>query len=250
MEALESIAYLLAFMPDRDLSTISGELLVGHVREAIEIRRTSPFCRDIPDEIFLNDVLPHAFVGESREFWRPALRERFAELAWSAPSQAEAVRRLDRELWAQMGVVYHPDKRPKTDQAPSETIDCGVASCTGLSILLASTCRSVGIPARLAGVPMWHDDSGNHTWIEVWDTGRWEFVEALGGEGYGKAWWLEKIAKANPADPLYTVWATSYRPTGTHFPLEWDPADQTIPSVDVSSRYLALPELKANSNPR
>jgi hypothetical protein len=91
---------------------------------------------------------------------------------------------------------------------------------------------------------MWHDDSGNHTWIEVWDNGRWEFVEALGGEGYGKAWWLEKIAKANPDDPLYTVWATSYRPTGSHFPLEWDPADHTIPSVDVSARYLALPGSK------
>ncbi len=241
-EALEAIAYLIAFMPDRDLSTISGGLLAEHVREAIEIRRTSPFCRDLPDDIFLNEVLPHVFVGERRERWRPELRERFAEIAWTAPTQAEAVRRLDRELWSQMGVVYHPDKRPKTDQSPSETIDCGVASCTGLSILLASTCRSVGIPARLAGVPMWHDDSGNHTWIEVWDDGRWEFVEALGGEGYGKAWWLEKIAKVNPDDPLYTVWATSYRPTGTHFPLEWDPADDTIPSVDVSARYLALPE--------
>lgn len=245
-EALEAIAYLLAFIPERDLTTISAELLAGHVEEAIDIRRTSPFCRDIPDEIFLNDVLPHVFVGERREFWRPELRERFADIAWSAPTQSEAVRLLDQELWKQMGVVYHPDKRPKTDQSPSETIDCGVASCTGLSILLASTCRSVGIPARLAGVPMWHDDSGNHTWIEVWDDGEWEFVEALGGEGYGKAWWLEKIAKANPADPLYTVWATSYRPTGTHFPLEWDPADRTIPAVDVSARYLALPRSGPN----
>ena len=249
-EALEAIAYLLAFIPERDLTTISAELLAGHVREAIDIRRTSPFCQGIPDEIFLNDVLPHVFVGERREFWRPELRERFADIAWSAPTQSEAVRRLDQELWKQMGVVYHPDKRPKTDQAPSETIDCGVASCTGLSILLASTCRSVGIPARLAGVPMWHDDSGNHTWIEVWDDGEWEFVEALGGEGYGKAWWLEKIGKANPDDPLYTVWATSYRPTGTHFPLEWDPTDRSIPSIDVSARYLALPGFKVTPNAR
>ena len=250
VEALEAIAFLIAFMPERDLGTISAELMAGHVTEAVRIRRTSPFCRDLPDEIFLNEILPHVFVGERREFWRPELRERFAEIAWEAPTQAEAVRRLDRELWTRMGVVYHPDKRPKTDQSPSETIDCGVASCTGLSILLASTCRSVGIPARLAGVPMWHDDAGNHTWVEVWDDGRWEFVEALGGEGYGKAWWLEKIALANPKDPLYTVWATSYRPTGAHFPLEWDPTDLTIPAVDVSARYLALPSLNETDAPR
>ena len=240
-EALEAIAFLLAFIPERDLTTVSADLLAGHVEEAVAIRRTSPFCRDLPDEIFLNEVLPHIFVGERRESWRPELRERFADIAWGASTQAEAVHRLDQELWKRMGVVYHPSKRPKTDQSPSETIDCGVASCTGLSILLASTCRAVGIPARLAGVPMWHDDSGNHTWVEVWDDGRWQFVEALGGEGYGKAWWLEKIAKVNPEDPLYTVWATSYRPTDSHFPLEWDPDDRSIPAVDVSARYLALP---------
>ena len=189
--------------------------------------------------IYLNEVLPYAFVGERRESWRVALNTRFAQLVADAPDQAEAVRRLNQELWRSYGIVYHPDKRPKTDQSPSETIDCGVASCTGLSIILASSLRSVGIPARLAGVPMWHDDSGNHTWVEVWDDGQWHYVEAFGGPGYDEAWWVERAQKARESDPMYAVWATSWKPTGTNFPLEWDPEDHTIPAVNVTARYLA-----------
>ena len=36
---------------------------------------------------------------------------------------------------------------------------------------------AVGIPARVAGTPMWTNMRGNHTWVEVWDGG-WHFVGA------------------------------------------------------------------------
>ena len=156
----------------------------------------------------------------------------------NAPDQEAAVRLLNQRVWKDHGISYHPDKRPKTDQSPSETIDCGIASCTGLSIILGDACRAVGIPARLAGVPMWHNDTGNHTWIEVWDDGRWHFVEALGSDGYDQAWWTSHARKADPDRPLYAVWATTYRPSGFNFPLEWDPEDETIPAVNVTDRYL------------
>ena len=234
---LTSIGYLLAWMPERDLTTVDCGFLSEEVRAAARIREESRFCRALPMEVYLNEVLPYAFVGERREAWRVPLNRRFASLVHSAPTQAAAVRALNQELWRSYGIVYHPTKRPKTDQSPSETIDCGVASCTGLSIILASSLRSVGIPARLAGVPMWHDDSGNHTWVEVWDDGRWHYVEAFGGPGYGEAWWVDRATRAQANEPLYAVWATSWKPTGDHFPLEWDPEDQTIPAVNVTERY-------------
>ena len=48
-----------------------------------------------------------------------------------------------------------------------------MASCTGLSVLLVDALRAAGIPARFAGTPAWHDDRGNHSWVEVWIGGRW-----------------------------------------------------------------------------
>jgi hypothetical protein len=233
-----SIAFLIAHMPERDLLSLEGDFLVQHLRGALRTRRESRFCRDLPESVFLNEVLPYAFVGERRELWRDPLRERYLEMVESAPDQETAVRLLNQRVWSDFGIKYHPDKRPKTDQSPSETIDCGIASCTGLSIILGDACRAVGIPARLAGVPMWHNDTGNHTWIEVWDEGRWHFVEALGSDGYDQAWWATHAGKADPDRPLYAVWATTYRPSGFNFPLEWDPDDQTIPAVNVTDRYL------------
>jgi hypothetical protein len=235
---LGSIAYLLAHMPERDLTSLEADFLLDHLRGALRARAESRFCRDLPEEIFLNEVLPYAFVGERRERWREPLRERYLELVQSAPDQQAAVKLLNKKVWSDFGIKYHATKRPRTDQCPSETIDCGIASCTGLSIILGDACRAVGIPARLAGVPMWHNDTGNHTWIEVWDDGAWHFVEALGSDGYDRAWWTDHARKARAEDPLYAVWATTYRPTGSHFPLEWDPDDMTIPAVNVTERYL------------
>jgi hypothetical protein len=37
----------------------------------------------------------------------------------------------------------------------------GLASCSGLSILLAGACRAVGVPARIVGTPMWSNGHGN-----------------------------------------------------------------------------------------
>ena len=85
---------------------------------------------------------------------------------------------------------------------------------------------------------MWFDDSGNHTWVEVWDDGRWHYVEAFGGPGYDEAWWVDRAARARASDPHYSVWATSWKSTGSSFPLEWDPDDHTIPAVNVTERYL------------
>ena len=58
-----------------------------------------------------------------------------------------------------------------------ESMETGLASCTGLSILLIDACRSVGVPARFVGTPLWADGSGNHSWVEIWDGG-WHFVGA------------------------------------------------------------------------
>jgi zinc protease len=243
-QSLRAIGFLLAYMPQRDLRSLDASFIMAHLSEALLVREESPFCRDLPEEVFLNEVLPYAFVGEHREEWRAPLRERFMGIVSDAPSQEAAVKLLNEHLWREYGIVYHATKRPKTDQSPSETIDCGVASCTGLSIILADACRAVGIPVRLAGVPMWHNDTGNHTWIEVWEDGAWHFVEAYGSDGYDRAWWAPHAEKADASRPRYAVWATSYRPSGEHFPVEWAPGDETIPAINVTERYVPETESK------
>ena len=69
-------------------------------------------------------------------------------------------------MFQRSGVEYNT-LREKTNQSPAESMRQGMASCTGLSVLLVDALRAVGIPARFAGTAAWHDDRGNHSWTEV-----------------------------------------------------------------------------------
>jgi hypothetical protein len=131
----------------------------------------------------------------------------------------------------------HPTKRQKPDQRPSESIAIGFASCTGLSILIADALRAAGIPARLAGAPRWTDESGNHTWVEVWDNG-WHHIEAASPGPYDEAWFNEKAAVARPDDSLYRIYAASFKRKGLSFPLIWDLSIDYVAALNVTERYL------------
>ena len=130
-------------------------------------------------------------------------------------------------------------------------MEIGMASCTGLSILLVDACRAVGIPARLAGVLTWPDHSGNHNWVEVWVDGVWHFTEYYPDKkGFDHGWLLDRLAGVTGTDPATAVWASSWESTGGWFPLVWrakhdrvrysDVFAQVLPAVNVTARYLEI----------
>ena len=108
----------------------------------------TPWKDRIPKEIFLNDVLPYASINERRDDWRQDFYSDLSRLVAEAQSPAEAAMILNRANFQNADVRFSR-KRPKADQSPYETIEAGMASCTGLSVLLIDACRAVGVPARL-----------------------------------------------------------------------------------------------------
>ena len=241
-EVAEAVAWLEAHMPARDRGLVPRDFLEEHARWAVRARHDSPWARDVPPEIWNDAVLPYAHVGERRERWRGPLFRAWMPAVAAAPTQEAAVRMLNERLWKENGITFHATKRPKTDQSVAETMDAGCASCTGMSIMLANACRACGIPARLAGVPLWLDDSGNHTWVEVWDGGAWRAVDAFAPAPYGEAWWTERtraIAAARPAEAKRRIWAVTWEDVPARFPVAWDPGNDWVRGVDVTERYAA-----------
>ena len=112
-----------------------------------------------------------------------------------------------------------------------------MATCTGLSIMLVEACRSVAVPARLAGIASWPGRGGNHTWVEVWDNG-WHFVGAAepDDKGLDHAWFVGDASKAIKGTSRNAIYAVTYRSTGDFFPLVWAPAVK-MPGEDVTDRY-------------
>ena len=237
----EAVGYLVANMPDADLKALGKDYLLANVRLAYLAREANPWAAKVPEELFFSDVLPYASVNERRDDWRQEFHDRFAAVAKEAGSAGEAAKKLNVEVFKAYKVAYHATKRPKPDQSPYESIDAGYASCTGLSILLIDACRAVGVPARMVGTPRWTDNSGNHTWVEVWDR-EWSFVGACEPSKLNEGWFIDRASKADETNPRNRIYATSFGPAEAFFPMVWKPGNRDVPAEDVTRRYTPPPQ--------
>lgn len=235
----DAVRFLVEHMPARDRSSLDASFVLGHVAERLEARERAPWGAAIPDELFHNDVLPYAIASETRERLDPAFIERCRRITKDATTPGEAALALNATLFGELGVKYGTNRR-RPDQSVSETVEQGVATCTGLSILLVQACRAVAVPARIAGVASWSDDRGNHTWVEVWDGNAWRFVGAAepDGRGFDHGWFTGDASKAVPGHPRYAVVASRWADSDLHFPMVWAGNDRSVPGVDVTRRYL------------
>jgi hypothetical protein len=238
------MAFLVANMPEHDLRSLTAAFLRENVRLAYQARTEAPWGRAVPEAVFLNDVLPYANVDEQRHPWRKQLHELCLPLVKDCKTPGEAAQKLNREIFPRLKVRYSTGRK-KPHQSPKESIEQGVATCSGLSILLADACRSVGVPARLAGTPLWSNGRGNHTWVEVWDGG-WHFTGAAEPDpkGLDRAWFAGDAARAKKDSRLNAIYAVSFRKTAVVFPLVWAPDRQDVYAENVTDRY-ARPAQKA-----
>jgi predicted esterase len=238
----ESLEFLLINMPDRDLEKLSAEYLLENIRLAHLGHERSRWRDQIPQEVFLNYVLPYANINERRDDWRAKFIEQFRPIVEGSDSISAAAVKLNQQVFPQVKVKYST-QRKRADQSPLESIGSGLASCTGLSVLLIDACRSQGIPARFVGTPLWSDDSGNHSWVEIWD-GDWKFTGAAepSGDALNQGWFVGRAATAKADDPRYAIYAACFQRTPIHFPLVWDRRNKEIPAINVTARYLKLAE--------
>lgn len=238
LELREDFAYLVEHLPSRDREGLTPARLLEEVRLAHVARSAVPWGADLPMEVWRNDVLPHCHVNEDRDPMRAKLQARFLERAAKCSTPGEAALMLNSTLFGELGVRYSTE-RERADQSSKRTVETGLASCTGLSILLADTCRSVGVPARLAGIASWVNKSGNHTWVEVWDGQDWRFLGAAepDAKGLDHTWFQGDASLAQAGSTRHGIWAVSYGATPDRFPLVWLPGQNYVNGVDVTERY-------------
>ena len=229
--------FLVEHMPPSDKETLTAEFLTENLDLALKARAKFTWAKDVPEEIFLNDVLPYAVFDEPRDSWRADFLAKSALLVKDAKTASEAAQILNRDFFKLIKTHYHT-KRKRTNQSPKESIEQGKATCTGLSIILVDACRAVGIPARAVGTPLWWNKSGNHTWVEIWDKG-WHFTGAdeYDAKGLNRGWFIDQASKAHTDDPMHAIYATSWKRDGGIFPMVWSPKSASVGGVNVTERY-------------
>jgi Transglutaminase-like superfamily len=231
------MAFLVVNMPDGDLTSLKADFLLANTDLAYNARKEVPWGKDIPEEIFLNDVLPYAHVDEKRDAWRKDFFEMCLPIAKECKTPGEAAHKLNGIVFKKVNVKYSTERKAP-NQSAKESIEQGKASCTGLSIILGDACRAVCIPARLVGTPNWANKRGNHTWVEVWDKG-WHFTGACEPDptGLDRGWFVGDAARAKKDSFEHSIYAASFKKTDLHFPLVWAMRNKNVPGENVTDRY-------------
>lgn len=240
------LAFLLTHMPDKDAKALKADYLLENLTLAYKARAEFPWAKAVPDDIFFNNVLPYCNVDESRDPWRKELYEMCKPMVKDCKTATDVTMMLNKELFPKLKVKYSTQRRAP-NQGPAETMKSGLASCTGLSILLSDACRAVGVPTRVVGVQLWADKRGNHTWIEIWDKD-WHFTGACEPDpaGLDRGWFVGDASKAKKDVREHAVFAASFAKQKDHFPLVWALRNTDVPGENVTDRY-AKPAAKVET---
>lgn len=270
-EELKAFAFLIETMPEDDLHSLPLSFLTNTVHWSLKARRATSWASAVPWAVFLNDVLPYAALTEPRDPWRPFFLKMFLPLALNATSLKEAAVALNKVSWD----IVQPPIRFKAappnqinSYSPFQTMRSHYASCTGLAVFLVSAYRSVGIPARVVGVPHWDlgparcpegdtsPECGNHNWVEVWTEDGWAFVDQDGSPRLNTGFFYPGLTShqssgqvnhsvvasswANPLNltKLQTLYPDTVAASG-HYPMVWDWDNHQVFAWDVTERYLA-----------
>eukprot|EP00300_Choanocystis_sp_HF-7_P025014 c26637_g1_i1.p1 GENE.c26637_g1_i1~~c26637_g1_i1.p1 ORF type:complete len:300 (+),score=60.04 c26637_g1_i1:45-944(+) len=250
-EFADCLYFLLTTMSKPDLENLTVGYLFDNIDRALEARYATDWAQQVPWDIFLNDVLPYASLTEPRDPWRPLFRTKFAPLVNQTTSIGEAAILLNQLSWRIVDppiIFVAAPPNQLNGYSPFEVMKQHNASCTGLSVFLVAALRSVGIPARVAGVPHWNlpscssdadPDCGNHNWVEVWVDGSWKFIDQDTTNPLNTSWFYPGHTQYQvPGTQNHSIFATSWNATSTYFPMVWDWSDHSVPAFDVTSFYL------------
>ena len=121
-EQREGVRFLVAYMPERDLRSLSRDFLLNNVRCAYQAWKEAPWKDRVPKQVFLNDVLPYASINERRDDWRADFYQRFKPLVADAESPARAAVILNQKIFGRLKVRFSRE-RPRPYQSPYQTIE-------------------------------------------------------------------------------------------------------------------------------
>ncbi len=200
-----------------------------------------PWIHDLPANIKEHYLTPTQVIDEIPCDARAQLQELFLPFIVDCKTAREVALTIAPLMGAVTGVYYTIERR-KACMNALESLAEKKASCSGLSILLVSTMRALGVAARLVGVATWSHVQGNHNWAEVWAEGQWHMLE-FGQSNFNTPWVMEAAGMLDPTKFDQRVLALNgKKATGAedYFLIAWDFDNKSIGADDVSARYRQL----------
>lgn len=191
-DVIFAIQWIYANSPLSDMANYDFDMFKNCAEHGVMLRETSPFAKDVPEDIFLNYVL-HIRINEEelcdcRQLFYGLLADRVNHL-----SMHDAI--IEANYWNAENVMYQlTDGRTISALGAyySAYGRCGEESNFGVNVF-----RAIGIPARQIYTPRWAHCDDNHAWVEVYCSGDWYFLGACEPEEVlNKGWFTNASSRA------------------------------------------------------
>ena len=160
-------------MPLRDAGEYPFETFLGYVRHALWLRKTIDWCKKLPEDLFVHDVLYYRInsedISDCRSFFYEQLKDRIAGL-----DEYQAA--VEINYWCVEHATY--EMADDRTAGPMTMYRSGKGRCGEESTFTVTALRSVGLAARQVYTPRWAHCDDNHAWVEVWVNGEWHFLGA------------------------------------------------------------------------
>jgi hypothetical protein len=118
----EAAAFLVAWMPERDLQSLSSDFVLYQLNGAFKVREEFVWCKNLPDSIFLNEVLPYYSLDENRDNWREDFYNRFSPYVKDCKNIYDAIDSVNLNIMKELGVEYNT-KRSAVNISPFQAIE-------------------------------------------------------------------------------------------------------------------------------
>ena len=99
--------FLVGGMPEVDLKTLESGFLMENLALALKAREEFPWCKELPEAVFFNDVLPYASLDETREPWRAGFYEQCRDMVKDCRTTTEAVQAINKDFFNLIKVHYN-----------------------------------------------------------------------------------------------------------------------------------------------
>ncbi len=160
-------------LPASDLACVDFNVFVSYARHALMLRGASPYCKDIPEDIFLHCVFYPRINSEDLVDCRSFFYDKLKDIV-SGLNGRDAALAVNR--WCGENMSYEMTDNRTVN--PLTAYSCGLGRCGEESTFAVTALRSVGIPARQIYVPWWSHCDDNHAWVECYVDGDWHFLGA------------------------------------------------------------------------
>lgn len=167
------IKFFYGTMPLRDAGEYPFEIFLSYVHHALWLRKTIDWCKKLPEDLFVHDVLYYRInsedISDCRSFFYEQLKDRIVGL-----DEYQAA--VEINYWCAEHATY--EMADDRTAGPMTMYRSGKGRCGEESTFTVTALRSVGLAARQVYTPRWAHCDDNHAWVEVWVNGEWHFLGA------------------------------------------------------------------------